>query len=233
MSCNAKLEKPGTLMGSGLKFTLLCKGAKLALEVDQFAEHFIGGGDDLGVGLKTTLGGYHFNELGSQVDSGLFQGIGEDIAQFGSGDADAGGPESPVAENRLAPSFCRPLKLENLASTMRDTFDLLTIGILGQHVTFVVDGDIGQVAGAIAVLGLGNDLRIVGELGCVFCRAKSIVCAAVPVTKSKGAEGGRTAGNLGAVGVESRVRCRQQRRSKRYCCFHRQRSSPRCWRHFW
>ncbi len=52
----------------------------LTFEIDQFTEHFIGGGDDSGVGLKTTLGGDHFDELGCQVDGRLFQGVGEQAA---------------------------------------------------------------------------------------------------------------------------------------------------------
>lgn len=53
---------------------------RLTLEVDQITEHLVGGGNNLGTGLKTPLGGDHRNKLGRKVYVGLLQGVGKDLA---------------------------------------------------------------------------------------------------------------------------------------------------------
>lgn len=40
----------------------------LPLDIDQISKHLVGYADDLGVGLKTSLGGDQFNKLGTDVD---------------------------------------------------------------------------------------------------------------------------------------------------------------------
>ncbi len=45
----------------------------ILLDVDELGQHFVGGGDDLGVGLVGSLGDDHLDEFSRQVHIGLFQ----------------------------------------------------------------------------------------------------------------------------------------------------------------
>ena len=82
-----RCQKKGRPLGNGPLCQLLdfC----LPLEIDQLGQQFVGGGDDLGVSLEAALSGDHLDELLRQVDVGLLEGVGEDLAQFFAGDAGA------------------------------------------------------------------------------------------------------------------------------------------------
>ena len=47
----------------------------LPLDVDQIGQHLVGGGDDLGVGLETALGGNQLDKLSTEIHVGLFQRV--------------------------------------------------------------------------------------------------------------------------------------------------------------
>ncbi len=51
----------------------------LTFQHEQFAQHVVGRGNDLGVGLKSPLDGDHADKFCSQIHVGLFQGIGGNV----------------------------------------------------------------------------------------------------------------------------------------------------------
>ena len=56
----------------------------LTFQVNQVAHHFVGGGDDLGVGLEAALNSDHPYKLLGQVHIGLFKGICEQFTDPGA-----------------------------------------------------------------------------------------------------------------------------------------------------
>jgi hypothetical protein len=54
---------------------------ELSLDIDQFVQDFVTGGNDPGIGLKRARGGNHLYELLGQIDIGHFKRAGTDVSQ--------------------------------------------------------------------------------------------------------------------------------------------------------
>lgn len=73
--CSTRVRRGAVLEKASSRCGRDVLGTFLALHGDHFAEHGVGGGDDLGVGLEAALGGDHAHELRGHVHVGQFQGV--------------------------------------------------------------------------------------------------------------------------------------------------------------
>lgn len=77
--CCMKVFSVETTMGLPAGWSFHLKG--LSLQVHKFLEDLVGRCDDPGVCLEPSLGHNHLDEFCGQVNIGLFQGVGVDLAQ--------------------------------------------------------------------------------------------------------------------------------------------------------